>query len=261
MISFSTFANILYSGMGGKGGKAKFVRNLFHSITFCKTGDPTADLSDDMARKFFRGEREITSFAAAIMPYIEPTCFANYIDKHCSESAVFAIQQKMSEAHVELRMDSFADDIADVFHEILIEALASAAIPDELQSYFSVLTTRCSWVKTLLHQNEPQPIRNFYIPNDIFDADGKRKKATKILLESSKKYMVIQGSGGLGKSMLMRHLTLELIENYNKYHKIPVFVQLNEYDSKNMCLMDIIEINMKKVTDIHTKLEADYVIL
>ena len=262
MISFSTFANILYCGMGGKGGKATFVRDLFRSITFCKTGDPTANLSDDMARKFFRGEREITSFAASIMPYVEPTCFANDIDAHCSESAAFVIQQKMAENQITLRMDSFADDIADVFHEILVEALASAAIPDDLHAYFATLTARCSWIKTLLHQNEPQSIRNFYIPNDIFDVDGKRKKATKILLESPKKYMVIQGTGGLGKSMLMRHLTLELIENYNKYHKIPVFVQLNEYDSKNMRLMDIIESNTKKVTNIHTKLEAgDCVIL
>ena len=39
-------------------------------------------------------------------------------------------------------------------------------------------------------------------------------------------------------------------------------VQLNEYDSKNMRLMDIIESNTKKVTNIHTKLEAgDCVIL
>ena len=80
---------------------------------------------------------------------------------HCSESAAFVIQQKMAENQITLRMDSFADDIADVFHEILVEALASAAIPDDLHAYFATLTARCSWIKTLLHQNEPQSIRNF----------------------------------------------------------------------------------------------------
>ena len=52
--------------------------------------------------------------------------------------------------------------------------------------------------------------------------------------------ILLSGTGGLGKTMMMTHLMLDTIRRYNKYLKIPIFITLRNYDSNLNDLFDFI---------------------
>ena len=52
-----------------------------------------------------------------------------------------------------------------------------------------------------------------------------------MLLSFRKKFVVITGTGGLGKTMLMHHLVLTLVKRYDKYQKLPIVIQLKDFDA------------------------------
>ena len=86
-------------------------------------------------------------------------------------------------------------------------------------------------IKTFLFKEGMYNFEDIYVCSDIL---VKRKQKVikdpnvqKIRLESSQ-YIVISGTGGLGKSMLMNHLLLKAIDSYEEDKLIPVFITLNE---------------------------------
>lgn len=52
-----------------------------------------------------------------------------------------------------------------------------------------------------------------------------------MLLSFRKKFVVITGTGGLGKTMLMHYLVLTLVKRYDKYQKLPIVIQLKDFDA------------------------------
>ena len=54
--------------------------------------------------------------------------------------------------------------------------------------------------------------------------------ATVIKIAQHTKFAIISGTGGLGKSMMMRHLMLNAISNFDDLKLFPVFVPLKDYD-------------------------------
>ena len=61
-----------------------------------------------------------------------------------------------------------------------------------------------------------------------------------VLLTFKKRFIVITGTGGLGKTMLMRHLVLTMVKNYSSYKKLPIVIQLRDFSDSCTNLADFI---------------------
>ncbi len=93
-------------------------------------------------------------------------------------------------------------------------------------NYLTNSYDKYSKIKTILYRTEPQYIYNFFeIPylkkpnNEIFKVDN----INSILNISH--FIIIQGTGGIGKSMLMKHLFLNEVD---KKVLIPIFFELKD---------------------------------
>ncbi len=106
-------------------------------------------------------------------------------------------------------------------------------------------------MKTLLYNDTPRDFYDFYVCNNISQKVYTKKftyqtriipNATAEILQSFSNFILISGTGGLGKSMMMRHLLLDAIDHFNEFGKLPIFIPLKDYnDSYNGLLNYIFE--------------------
>lgn len=188
-----------------------------------------------MLRKYYNGRRSIAPLAKRVLPFIEPTCFSVYLERKCSDATAANIAADLEEYGVISRPDELFDDMADLFNQILRGSTHRNKNNEELEQYFRYLQEKYYRIKTLLYFSEPRPIYDFYIPNDLYEHGNYRRKkriqTELMLLSFRKKFVVITGTGGLGKTMLMHHLVLTLVKRYDKYQKLPIVIQLKDFDA------------------------------
>ncbi len=96
--------------------------------------------------------------------------------------------------------------------------------------YYTNASAKYSYVKTILYRAEPQYIYNFF---EIPKIRMQNKESFKVdnvqsILDVSH-FTIIQGTGGIGKSTLMKHLFLSALEQKDC---IPVFVELKSINDK-----------------------------
>ncbi len=116
---------------------------------------------------------------------------------------------------------------------------------NEASQYFSTK-------KTLLYAEQPRPFYDLYVCNDIryrkFRVVGARdtkeekiiKNATVELLDAESKYVIIQGTGGIGKSMLLTHLFLDSVNKVEESGKLPLLLFLKDYKDNTDGIVDFI---------------------
>lgn len=140
---------------------------------------------------------------------------------------------------------------------------------EPLARYFSALKDRFSKVKTLLDNDAPRPIYSFYVPNSFHfwayvTEHGKREfrmvnvkefDLSKILTLT--KYMILSGTGGLGKSMMMKHILMLAIDSYEETGLLPAFIQLKDYEQADL---DIVSFIHRKMSVFWADLEKDTVV-
>jgi hypothetical protein len=110
----------------------------------------------------------------------------------------------------------------------------NTAYQDAFIAYLQSAENKYNSVKTLLYNNEPKPFYSFYVPNELERAITRNNIITLSnvnveVIKNISNFVIIQGTGGLGKSMMMRHLLLDAIQNTAKLHLIPVLIQLKDY--------------------------------
>lgn len=136
-------------------------------------------------------------------------------------------------------------------------------LPVAFQKYFLNVKQKYSLMKTLLYTDDPKPFYDFYVCNNIerhvpvTGRFGTSYKTTVIAnvdfksLTNCSRFIILSGTGGLGKSMMMRHLLLDSIENYSETGKIPIFIPLKDFDETTGELFEYIFSRMKSFcTDI-----------
>ena len=110
---------------------------------------------------------------------------------------------------------------------------------DVFSVYLENAYSKYNKMKTLLYNDAPRKFYDFYVCNDILQTVYIKKsnvktrvisKATAQILQTGSNFILISGTGGLGKSMMMRHLLLDAINRFDDYCKIPVFIPLKDYD-------------------------------
>lgn len=122
---------------------------------------------------------------------------------------------------------------------ILIPKGILPAVTD-FSEYLDNAYDKYSHVKTLLYSDAPRDFYDFYVCNDISQKIYTKKSSYKIKrikdvsvkkLKDCSNFILISGTGGLGKSMMMRHLLLDAADNFDDLNKVPIFIPLKDYDS------------------------------
>lgn len=135
-------------------------------------------------------------------------------------------------------------------------------------TYLFNLKNKYKTLKTLLYNDAPRNFYDFYVCNNIridFGVDRPPHYAITLpnrygIIENSNaqklvrvygNFIMITGTGGLGKSMHMRHLLLDAIDHYSEYKLLPIFVALKDYESdKYNSLFDFIYSRVVNLSDI-----------
>ena len=123
---------------------------------------------------------------------------------------------------------------------------------DHYLSYLSAIKEEYEATRTLLYKDVPVPFYSFYVCNRIRRTSyiARMRKQGQVIREDDRsvviedcsakyitalsKYIILKGTGGLGKSMMMRHLLLDAVRNYEgKESMVPVFVALKDYSTWN----------------------------
>lgn len=124
------------------------------------------------------------------------------------------------------------------------------------QEYLAYSLSKYSLIKTLLYKNEAKNLYNFY-EHVKLATDSKKvidSEDSESIFHSNKRVLVT-GTGGIGKSLLMRHIFIDQIYRVNS---IPIFIEL-----KNINHINSEEFNLEKyiyevVHDSHLNLKFDY---
>lgn len=127
----------------------------------------------------------------------------------------------------------------------VLEELVGNDEEAEYEEYFRRLKKDYNKITTLLYADIPQPFYDFYVCNNIYRIEAGRNRrvidikntTVESLLEHSN-YVLLSGNGGLGKSMMMRHLLLDCINRYEEVGLLPVYLELRTYTETEESLAD-----------------------
>lgn len=140
-------------------------------------------------------------------------------------------------------MDAYSEIAALVSSkkETLLSAILSVAIDNGKKlaidldlpfiNYLKGSYDKYSKVKTLLYRNEPQYLYDFFVQNYVkFREKTIECNSANEILEYSH-FNILLGSGGTGKSMMMKHFFLSEIKNKDL---IPLFIELRTYSGGSL---------------------------
>lgn len=124
-------------------------------------------------------------------------------------------------------------------------------LPGEVNvdDYLANAYEKYSKVKTLIYIDSPLEFYDFYVCNDLSQKINIRKSTyqTKITknvtiqtLRECSNFILITGTGGLGKSMMMHHLLLNAVKSYDELELLPIFVSLKDYSDEYNTLEEYI---------------------
>lgn len=114
--------------------------------------------------------------------------------------------------------------------------------PAQYQDYIKGIKKKYSKMKTLLYSDYDRDFYSFYVCNKLESSFGSISSASinesdnctsivspKNIRDCSGNRALIVGTGGLGKSMMMRHLLLYSANQYESSRQLPILVQLKNY--------------------------------
>ncbi|MCD7790742.1 MAG: NACHT domain-containing protein [Bacteroides thetaiotaomicron] len=132
-------------------------------------------------------------------------------------------------------------------------------------TYLNRAEEKHSSKKTFLYETK-RPFYGFFVCNDVKKHDAqvgysvklskeKEKPISNICVDEfpeEKRYIILSGTGGLGKSMMMTHFMLDTIKKNGVNGKVPVFVLLRDYNPGKGDLIDCVFMEFKRHdTELH----------
>lgn len=103
------------------------------------------------------------------------------------------------------------------------------AYKKDFRPYLGNTLTRCSYIKTLLHRDEPIPLSSVYVTTQFKCTEQEYDDYSFIDSLPQLKNIVIVGSAGSGKSMFTRYLFTALFEK--SVGRIPIYIELRQMNS------------------------------
>lgn len=151
--------------------------------------------------------------------------------------------------------NGLAPDLAE-FKDGILDIQGIKSKDDEadnpFQKYLDKAVGYYSTKKTLLYAEKPHPFYELYVCNDIkyhkYRFTGARdtkpditiSDATVKKLEAESKYTIIEGIGGIGKSMFLTHLYLSSAQEAAMTGVTPLFLSLKDYKDTTDNVVDFI---------------------
>ena len=134
--------------------------------------------------------------------------------------------------------------------------------PKEFAQYIQRSKEYYSRIKTFLSLNRMILFSDMYVCNTL----GLEEETEQIEDATLEKILVISrhamiiGSGGIGKSMMMRHLFLDSVEKSIQTGKIPIFVSLKDFGEVKSELLELIVASVQRF-DFHIDKDRIYQLL
>ena len=121
------------------------------------------------------------------------------------------------------------------------------------QAYLTKSYDKYSRIKTIIYGIEPKRLYDFFeVPFLEKGSELIKPTKTRVLTDISK-FLIIEGSGGIGKSTLMKHLFLSELE-LKDY--IPIFIELKDFNEEEH--LDLEKLLLKKLNQFHNKFQEEY---
>lgn len=253
-MDFKTFIGKLAPVIQGKQKVGPFIKDVLeHIITDEK--DLRAEglhklemYSLDTYKKINSSPEKIRGIAKEIGNCLDYQVFQKYIEK-VSGGALENLCKAFADDIQDIDQNNASEKIALLLNDILTTAASSNVIqnqntyqPSQKINSFEVYLKKAKdhylEIKTLLYSQKPQNFFDIYVCNNIAYQDDITsqpiilKNATITSLESVSNHLIIQGKGGMGKSMFMLHLFLSAVNGAEKTGVFPVLIFLKNY-SKN----------------------------
>ena len=197
------------------------------------------EYSDSAYRSAFSSGK-IGGIAKKCIPYLEPLVFEKYIESSVSGGTVEDLCLCFKDEIPDINEKNVFKEISLLLKKVLMEAASrqrkERATPDVdvINRYYKKILKN-SLVKTFLQPNVPSKLSDIYVRSYI-EFDSKQIDPVNVdVLEKLNKHIIIQGTAGLGKTMLMKHLLLSAINETSSKKKIPVMInKLNNYKGENI---------------------------
>ena len=136
------------------------------------------------------------------------------------------------------KSDKEASGISKSLFGRIIDRPDYAVLNLEIKKYLKKAEEKYGQIINLLYHTEAHPFYDFYVINNL---QFKRllseptiiKDVTAETLERElSNFIIFKGIGGIGKSMMMRHLLLDAAKKYEIGKRIPILVELKNYYDK-----------------------------
>lgn len=148
------------------------------------------------------------------------------LDNKSGKSTVEAITQSYIDG---LTNDREIEVIDTAVENITTIDSIEVASQEDFTKYLSTARDYYRDLKTILYDKTPRDFYSFYVCNDLKHNEKILNSidAKQLCLVSN--FTIISGIGGLGKSMMMRHLLLSAIDSFDDLKLLPVFIPLKDY--------------------------------
>ena len=222
-------------------------------------------VEDGTLSAYFTGKRAVPKETwAAVSANFNPDSFATALADKINDNCLADIGNACGiypGKEIRLQKDLFTETLTEQFAALaanngncanIIATIYKAGMkPLDCPDYIANAYEKFHKIKTLLYQTEPQPFYDFFVCNTIspFRPRSNRIKlnrsklisnATLEKLADNAQCSLLVGMGGIGKSMMMRHLFLDSLQKIKNTNKLPVIVILREYNTSYSSLTDLI---------------------
>jgi hypothetical protein len=271
-LNYSEFCQPFYtsnkntSGIKGKVGQSA-IAVYFAELVLGDRAKMELTFSEDLFRKWFKGEREPSSDLWKVMNQcFDEVAVTKALSRDLNDKVLPDLIKKFG-----IKLDDDTPGDKHAFASALSKQIklivggageADSIVDKEYQAYIDVdefpnyvrkSQEKYSKMKTLLYSSEERPFNEFFVCNTIsaqyvgyplrhnqIPGNLKIENVTLDKLAEKSKFVLLVGMGGIGKSMMMRHLFLSSIKDYPQNGLIPILVTLREFGSENKDLFAII---------------------
>ena len=240
------------------------ITEFFMSKALGEMADSELVFSEDLFRKWFKGDREPQpEIWKSVQKAFDEVRFSKAVSSSLNEKVLPGTLRGFG---IIVPADSIPDKYAfgtalarqfkaiadgngeaeDIVSAVYMECLEVTEFPN----YISNARNKYSKMKTLLYTSEERSFDEFFVCNTISVARTPHlrrlppsmaiENVTLPKLAEKARCVLLVGMGGIGKSMMMRHLFLSSINAYSESGLLPILVTLREYNIGNNDVFDLI---------------------
>lgn len=169
-----------------------------------------------------------------------------------------AIAQK-AELYYEHKDNAVFKNVRDLYNDLIADALTKDDIEKRelvynklsddakinIKNYLDKVKSINSSIKTIVNPSEKIKFYDLYVCNHLkYTTTTKTETGTitrnvqienvsiKTLFAQCPNNLLIEARGGVGKTMMLKHLTLDAIANFKTSHMLPVLINLSDYNNE-----------------------------